>query len=283
MPPTAFESGPTSRSVMPQESSSSSKARSGRADYQQINARGILPSRRAVVSYAGRRQKQLVLPEKSGRHRFRSTTGDVGLTRSRAVAKGIAEALATDGFRTRTSSILMKAICSDVSGWVGLNVTSRDKVVEANVVVGVRSEKLELFINQLMGEPIFGKFAPTISIHIGYLTPEATYRPWFFDTEPDRPTIDAIAASVRQYALPFMEENSSLCSLAERLRDPIVAHHDQAIYRLPSCYWLLGSRNIAVELCDEYEKTLEGRQDAAAEQYRRFATKLHAALDIYDR
>ena len=198
--------------------------------------------------------------------------------RSSAISAQISEALVPLGFRVRTSGILTTPVGDDVSGWLGINTTSKNQVVEINIVIGIRSESVERLISEMMQSPILGRCAPTVTTHLGYLMPGGAYHPWFFSGQAKNSPVSPIKAAVREFGLPFMRKNASLPQLAGCLRQPTLAHRDQVIYRLPSCYFVMGDHAAADALCRRYAEELGDRGDAAAEQYRTFADRLETLI-----
>jgi hypothetical protein len=204
------------------------------------------------------------------------------LNTAKVISNRIVASLAADGFRQVEAAILTTAIKGDVSGWIGLNLTSDKELVEVNIVAGVRSESLENCVRDLAGKPIFGVCAPSISIHIGYLMPQHGYSPWFFDAESTQREINTIGTCVREFALPFMQKRASLHELSKALRDPTLSFRHQAMYRLPACYLLLADFKTSVAMCAEFLAELGERRDAAAEHYRCFAEALHRRVNQQD-
>ncbi|MEA2786456.1 MAG: hypothetical protein QOF71_2560 [Candidatus Eremiobacteraeota bacterium] len=157
---------------------------------------------------------------------------------------------------------------------------SDKRIVEVNLTAGVRSNAIESLLDELLGGRAARYRAPTISVHIGYLMPENTYRPWYVSEEFAGAPIGEMTSAIRRFALPFMRANSSLRSLEQGLRDFKLTHRERAMYRLPLCLLLQGDIRNAKSLTEEYERSLASRNDAAADAFRAFAEALRPMVRI---
>lgn len=197
------------------------------------------------------------------------------------IAKKIAPVLIDDGFRGSASTgIFTIPTAEGFVGWLGVGMNSDKRIVEVNLTAGVRSEAIESLLDELLGDRASRYKAPTISLHIGYLMPENTYRPWHVSEEASDAPIREMASAIRRFAVPFMHANSTLRSLAQGLCDFKLAHHERAMYRLPLCLLLQGDLRTAKSLTAEYERSLASRNDAAADMYRAFAEALKPMVQI---
>ena len=77
--------------------------------------------------------------------------------------------LASLGFEKRTRGILTITVSSDVLGWLGLNIATRGQkdFIEINPVIGVRNQRIEKLIADILGERFDEVIPPTLTKSIG--------------------------------------------------------------------------------------------------------------------
>lgn len=99
----------------------------------------------------------------------------------KAAFSAMTEKLETLGFKKRKPYIFTMALSEDVFCWVGLSKAVRGgDVLEINPTVGVRNQKLERKLAELLEEP-FNEFSPpTLVGNIGYLSPSDPYKSYHF-------------------------------------------------------------------------------------------------------
>jgi hypothetical protein len=185
--------------------------------------------------------------------------------------RGIAERLQVLDFAKRGGVIFTRDVSPDVIGWLGLNRASRHTPpgeFEVNPVVGIRHQGVERVVAELRGKPFHAYLPPTVSSPLGYLMPEARYRPWMVGSGPESADIIAdMVAAIAEYGVPFMESNASLPRLCRLLDDRLGL---ELVYR-PAVAWLLaGEVDRAAALIEEAEAGLGDRADAAAVEVRDF-------------
>jgi hypothetical protein len=163
---------------------------------------------------------------------------------------------------------------SQFSGRIGFNVTKKlgNGRIGLNPIVGVRSDQIESLVEKLShsGED---RFEATVNISLGYLMPEKRYLEWVFAAQPDFDYVSEakkIAKAIEVYGLPFMMRNATLDAIADDLEQLRFSFKESAVYRLPVAYFLLHKPELAMTFVKEQLKVLDGRQDAAALQYRTF-------------
>jgi hypothetical protein len=183
-------------------------------------------------------------------------------------------ALVSAGFRKRSGDVFTQAVAPDVLGWLGLNraVSRGDGLLEVNPVVGIRHQRLERVVADLLGASFHEYTPPTVSIHLGYPMPEGRYRPWLFGG--DLPT-DAVAAemadSIMTYGVPFMTDRASLSAIVSLMADSRIGIAEQLAFRRPVGYFLLGEPGRARDAARDSVSQLGDRRDLAAQRLRAFA------------
>jgi len=116
---------------------------------------------------------------------------------------------------------------------------------------------------------------PTLAGNIGYMTPNDKYLSFVFRGQRELDLVAAeLSETITRYGLPFINNLTSLRNLVAamttvRFRNTIIVD-----YRIPAGYYLLNEVDNAVSFLNERLKLLEGRSDAAAQQYIRFAGRL---------
>lgn len=180
------------------------------------------------------------------------------------------------GFR-KTKGVYVRSLGYGAIGWLGLNSATHrsDGRVGINPVVGVRLERIEDIVAELMGEK-GARFGPTISTPLGYLMPEARYLEWLFEPTPFDYESESqrMVKAVEVYGIPFMTENGTLESLVRNLKQLRFTSKEMAVYRLPIAHLLAGETSLAVSYVDSQVKELGDRDDLAARQYKTFASNL---------
>ena len=130
-----------------------------------------------------------------------------------------AEELSRSGFQKRRADIFTVALDEEVVGWLGLNkALHRGGVLQINPVVGVRHQKLESRLAELLGQKPHQYVPASISTNIGYLMPEREYVTWSFqeNTSCEAP-IAEMAAAIAKFARPWMKQNAILAALYSAL------------------------------------------------------------------
>jgi len=188
-----------------------------------------------------------------------------------------AEQLARAGFQKRKVDIYTSAVNGEVAGWLGLNkALYREGVLQINPVVGVRHQKLESRVAELLGQKPHQYVPATISTNVGYLMPEEKYVAWSFkaDANCETPVAEVVAA-IGKFGRPFMEQNGTLATLySALLSSKRGTPPDQFDYRIAAAADLLGKHTEAETFIDARLREIGNRNDEAAVCFRNFATKL---------
>ncbi len=178
------------------------------------------------------------------------------------------------GFKKRSGQIFTQKISDETIGWLGLNraVLISDKLIEINPVIGVRHQPTEKLLAEVLEEKFHPYIPPTVSIHLGYVTPKMDYTPWFFpiNKNPSK-QIDILAEAIKSYGLPFMHSNKELKTLTLATENQGLGILEQTKYRLPVMHYLLGNKEYANIIINKELKNKEKRKDLAAQYYRKFA------------
>ena len=187
-----------------------------------------------------------------------------------------AEKLAVGGFKKRKLGIFTLGLNTEIIGWLGLNTAHYQDGVAINPVVGVRHQKLERLIAELLdmkpSEYIPGSFGRPV----GYLMPQKEYASWSFREGDDcEPLVGEMVSAVEKFGRPFMEQNSTLATLYNTLlKSKRGTPPDQLDFRIAVASVLLGKREEAETFVDAKLREMGNRNDAAAELFRKFAKKL---------
>jgi hypothetical protein len=204
---------------------------------------------------------------------------------NKAVLTLVQEQLATLGFRKRKQQILSLPVSEDVVGFIGLNIATGGRgpgVLEINPVVGVRNQRVERLVAELVGEP-FNELNPfSVGANVGYLSPESKYKPFIFtDAAAIQGPAGQLVGAVRMYGLPFINANAPLPAILETMRTRGFAIDYVAAYRIPVALHLLGKRAEADAFVSDELAKLGARTDPAAQRFRAFAGRFqernHAA------
>lgn len=178
------------------------------------------------------------------------------------------------GFKKRSGHIFTLNISDDTIGWLGLNrgILKSEEVIEINPVIGIRHQPTEKLLAEVLEEKFHPYTPPTVSIHLGYVTPKKDYVPWLFpyNKNPEK-QIEVLADDVKSYGLPFMQSNKELKALTQAAENQGLGIPEQTKYRLPVMHYLLGNKDHANTLINKELKNEENRKDSAAQYFRRFA------------
>lgn len=168
------------------------------------------------------------------------------------------------GFTRRGGNVYFLDVNEDVFGSLGLNRVPHLKTsrVEVNPMVSVCHLPLETEVALLRGReaPKRYKVSGAIAIHLGYLTPQNTYSPWWFrEADTDVETLSReMASSVVEYAFPFYHEHATLRAIYESMRDRRYGGvTEEHAYRVPIAAWMLGMPDAARTHVAEYMAKLE--------------------------
>jgi hypothetical protein len=188
--------------------------------------------------------------------------------------------LANLGFRKRAGNVFTLDVAPGVLGWLGLNRAAQHHgpgEVEINPVIGVRFQDVERLVAECRGEELHPYQPPTISSPLGYLMPEKKYKAWLFGPgHSEELAIDMVNA-IATHGVPFMRSVVDLVELRRRLQERSGFEH-QLAYRRPAAALVAGDAEQARALLHEALVALEGRDDHAAADFRRFAGSLRGRL-----
>lgn len=185
--------------------------------------------------------------------------------------------LATLGFKKRKAEISTIQVADDVLGWIGLNKATRGLkgFLEINPVVGVRNQRIEEIVAELVGEKPDDVIPPTLAGNIGYLMPADKYRPYIFSEDgPVETTVDELVKDVREYALPFIRRHIDMVTLVNGMKTRRFAAQFMVAYRIPVGLFLLGQKDEAGLFLKAELAKIENTRDAAALRFKKFATNL---------
>jgi hypothetical protein len=205
----------------------------------------------------------------------------VSLTKS---AYGLVQVrLASLGFEKRKPGIFSSVIAENVIGWIGLNIATRGRkdALEVNPVVGVRNQRVEQLVAELVGDALNDLIPPTVAGNVGYLSPAHKYMAFTFAVSgSNEDAADGLCNAVKVHGLPFMKRMIDLRNLVETMQTTRLGMPDQLNYRIPVGMWLLGESGNAKAFVAAKLSEIGIRADLAALRYRAFATRLNARLDV---
>jgi hypothetical protein len=192
---------------------------------------------------------------------------------SKRVITLVEQRLASIGFKRR-EGIPSLYVAEDVLGVVGLNRGHSGwgpGVLDINPVVGVRNQRVERLVAEIVGEP-FDEVNGFTGRNVGYLSPRKKFWPFLFqEGDVFEDTVDQLVDAVRTYGLPFITSNIPLSSILETIRR--LGQPEAKVYRIPVALHLLGKCSEADAFVDEDLTKLGPRSDLAAESYRAFAPR----------
>jgi hypothetical protein len=154
------------------------------------------------------------------------------------ISGGLSEA----GMQKRKGDIFTLELAVGIIGWVGLNrvFMRKEKTLEINPVIGVRHQQTEELLASLLDEDFHPYVPPTISISLGYVTPERRFRSWLFKPESDQDVVaESLVSKIVEFGYPFMAEHSSLPAIIEAMEASMGVPSEIA-YRLPVAYFISG-------------------------------------------
>ena len=193
---------------------------------------------------------------------------------TKTVVTLVQEKLGSLGFQKRKYGIMVMAVSEDVIGLVGLN-TAHGRgpgILEINPVVGVRNQRVERLVADLLGRPYDEVNPYSAGVHVGYLSPESRYHPYVFEqSAPVDDLANELVDAIRKYGLPFFRSNVTLPALLETMRRRGIAI--VTVYRIPVVLHLLGRSAEANTFLSEELAKIGAQTDPASEQLRRFADR----------
>jgi len=195
------------------------------------------------------------------------------------VLSQVQERIISLGFRKRKHAFSL-SVSEDVVGFLGLNQATGGRgpgVLEINPVVGVRNQRVERLVAELVGEPFDDLIPASAAANVGYLSPYSKYLPFIFtDGFPIDGPADQLVEAVRTYGLPFIHFNVPLHALVETMQSTRFAIQVVAVYRIPVALHLLGRNGEADSFVNNELVKLGPRTDPAAERFRTFANRFEA-------
>ena len=195
--------------------------------------------------------------------------------------KYVQDALGEHGYQKRAEQIFTLDLSDEFLGWLGLNraIDRGDGALALNPVVGVRYQVMERTLAEITGEKFHAYIPPTVSVNVGYLLLENSYRSWRFEEggANQEKVLDMIAV-VDKVGRPFMESMADLESLTVALEAKRYSLPDDRRYHLPVIYLLKGEHDLARSHLVRCVAELGDREDLAAAEYRNFAEKMRARL-----
>jgi hypothetical protein len=187
-----------------------------------------------------------------------------------------AEQLARIGFQKRRTDIFTVTVNEEVVGWLGLNkALYRGSILQVNPVVGVRHQKLESRVAELLDQRPHQYIPASISTNVGYLMPEKKYAVWSFQEGTNcKKTVSEMVAAIERFGNPFIQQTSTLAAISTTLfNSKRGTPPDQLDYRIAVAADLLGKHAEAEAFVGSKLREVESRSDEAADCFRRFAAK----------
>ncbi len=197
------------------------------------------------------------------------------------IMKYVQDALGEHRYRKRVEQIYTIDLSDEFLGWLGLNraIERGDGALALNPVVGVRYQTMERTLAEITGEKFHAYIPPTVSVNVGYLMPENSYRSWRFEEGGlNKQKVLDMVAIVEKVGRPFMSTMADLESLTEALEAKRYSLPDVRRYHLPVIYYLKGESDLAHSYLTSHEEELGDRDDLAAQAYRDFAEKMREQL-----
>lgn len=144
-------------------------------------------------------------------------------------------------------------------------------VVVFSPVVGVRLQRVQQVVAELLGTAGHTYIPPTVSCPLAHLVAPREYKAWRFnERQPDVDNeLGDLVDAVRTTGLSFMRSLTTMPAALNALED---GHGHDREYKRPVLKMLMGDREGALAALDEAEALRAGKTYPEAEQYRRFAT-----------
>ncbi len=180
-------------------------------------------------------------------------------------------------FENRKSGILTIKMTDDAIGWIGLNKATRSQrgFLEINPVVGVRNQKIERLVADLVGEKFDEIIPPTLSGNIGYMMPAKKYRPYMFSEDgPVETLAEELVNDVREYGIPFIGAHTNMAALVDGMGRFRFAAQFMVAYRIPAGFFLLGRQESASDFLKAQQAKIGNRRDPASLRFKAFAANL---------
>ncbi len=187
------------------------------------------------------------------------------------------ERLATLGFKKRKLGIATIEMTDDVIGSVGLNTATQGQQgsLEVSPVVGVRNQRIEKLVADLLGEKFDEVIPVTLAGNIGYMMPSDKYCPYIFRQDaPVERVAEELVRGIREYGLPFIRSYVEMAALVEGLRTCRFSVRFMADYRIPSGLFLLSRMDDTGAHLKAQLAGMEDLHDPAAVRYKVFAARL---------
>jgi hypothetical protein len=194
----------------------------------------------------------------------------------------LAQRIESKGFKKRAGGIFTKELCNGFIGLLGLNHSTHKLNILVNPVIGIRCQELELLVSKISQTKPHKYLPATVSISLGYLTPEQTFRSWVYGELGGDECLSDLTEALSCYAIPFMVSNSELSKIDALLESPKFSHYDHLCYRRPLVRMLLGDTKGGILLCDNYTQRIGDRTDMAADQFRQFARGFESLVKQVD-
>lgn len=186
------------------------------------------------------------------------------------------EPLEREGFRKHAGEVFTVTLANGVLGWLGLNYESRHRLpgqVAIHPVVGIRHQVVEQLVARLRREVFHQYQPPTISTLIGYVMPAHHDIAWEFGAQSVTTAGADLIAAIVDYGRPFMRSHANLPAILDAINQGF-CHYPE--YRLPAVLKVMGRHDEAEAVIARTVYELGERDDAAAQQLRRFAAALSA-------
>lgn len=179
------------------------------------------------------------------------------------------------GFEQREINIYSCSLHQDAIGWLGLNLSSKQKPIEIAPQVGVRHQQLEKLVAELLDQKFHEFLPPSIHINLGYLMPRRSFLAVKLDSQPNlAENIEGMILAIQVYGLEFMKRNGDLPELYQTLQKSGFGYPHQLAMRIPAAAMLLGRNAEAISFLDQALQQMQSRTDEAATVYRRYAQRL---------
>lgn len=190
------------------------------------------------------------------------------------VYRQVQEFLCALGMHKRNQGFFTRPVVEHVIGIASLNTATKYGFL-INPIIAVRYQPLERLVATLADRKFDEWGVGTIAQPIGYLSPPYMFRQWKFEEGRDNAaTVSEMVHEITTVGFRYMEENSTLEKMCERIAVDRHFIMGSDVYQLPVGYMMLGHfddaekivRNELAKIAAYKKPTIEEHEAAQGEK-----------------